>query len=416
MRRPVAVATITATLLALACWGAVRVIQRNGIPTAVVAKGEFVDHIEVRGEVKALRSITLNAPSSAGDLQLVKLVATGTQVKTGDVVAQFDATKLRQTLEERRAELHQAEAEIDRTQAQARLGEEQDRTELMQVTYDVERARLEASKQEILAPIEGQKNRLKLDDAEHKLRESEVKIRSNRIGAAADAESRQQKRTREQLDVDVTERRIESLTLRAPSPGVVTLLPNHRARTAFGGNAPEFKEGDRAWPGAAIAELPDLTTIQVRARVDEADRGRLKIAQRATVRVDAIPDRELVADVEAISPLAKPDFSSWPVTKNFDVTLAVQAADPRMRPGMSATVRIAAERLADVLLVPSRACFEKRGSTVVYVRRPMGFEERLVQVGRRSPSQVVVTAGLRTGERVALSDPLAATEKGQQER
>jgi HlyD family secretion protein len=416
MKRRAAVAALAVMLLALACWGAVRIVNRNGIPTAVVAKGEFVDNIEVRGEVKTLRSITLNAPSSAGDLQLVKLVANGTLVKAGDLVAQFDTTKLKQTLEERRAELHQAEAEIDRTQAQGRLREEQDRTELMQVTYDVERARLEASKQEILAPIEGQKNRLKLDDAEQKLRESEVKVRSNRIGAAADAESRQQKRTREKLDVDVTEVRIRSLTLLAPSPGVVTLLPNHRARTSMGGNAPEFKEGDRAWPGAAIAELPDLTAIQVRARVDEADRGRLKHAQTATIRVDAIPDRELVAQLDAISPLAKPDFSSWPVTKNFDVTLAVQAADPRMRPGMSATVRIAVERLANALLVPARACFEKNGRTVVYVRRPMGFEERALEVVRRSPTQLVVAGGLRAGERVATVDPFAAEHKERQER
>ncbi len=58
------------------------------------------------------------------------------------------------------------------------------------------------------------------------------------------------------------------------------------------GPAQEFRAGDRAWPGAQILELPDLTSIHLATRIDEADRGQLKTDQTATIRVDAIPDRE----------------------------------------------------------------------------------------------------------------------------
>src|SRR6476646_3871940 len=64
------------------------------VPTADVKRGEFVDYVQIRGEIKALHSVQLTAPSIAGDLQIVKLVPTGTMVKAGDVVVQFDTSNL----------------------------------------------------------------------------------------------------------------------------------------------------------------------------------------------------------------------------------------------------------------------------------------------------------------------------------
>ena len=57
---------------------------------------------------------------------------------------------------------------------------------------------------------------------------------------------------------------------------MVNVLTNYRASGPWGGQQVEFREGDRAWPGAAIMELPDLSSVHLEARLDEADRGRLK--------------------------------------------------------------------------------------------------------------------------------------------
>ena len=151
-------------------------------------------------------------------------------------------------------------------------------------------------------------------------------------------------------------------TLRAPADGMVTILPNWRNQVGWS-EAPEFKEGDRLWPGAVIAELPDLSSIQVTARVDEIDRGRVKVGQAAKVRIDAVPDREFDAKVAGASPLAKLDFSNWPLTKSFDLVLSWPPPTPA--PGMSANARIAVER------TPTRAPLPRlssEGRTVVYVR------------------------------------------------
>jgi multidrug efflux pump subunit AcrA (membrane-fusion protein) len=79
--------------------GAVRLGRRTpAVPTFEVKRGEFTDSLQFRGEVKALKSVTISAPAEAGDLQIIKLSAEGAAVKPGDVVVEFDRTKTEQDL------------------------------------------------------------------------------------------------------------------------------------------------------------------------------------------------------------------------------------------------------------------------------------------------------------------------------
>jgi multidrug efflux pump subunit AcrA (membrane-fusion protein) len=198
--------------------------------------------------------------------------------------------------------------------------------------------------------------------------------------------------------------RIEALSVKAPTDGVINLLQNFRAGGPFM-SAPEWKEGDRAWPGAAIAELPDMSTLRMNARVEEIDRGRLQSGQAAVVRVEAIPEREFSGKVVAISPMAKPDFSTWPPGRTFDVEIQTDATDARMRPGMSASARVAVDRLPNATIVSAESVFQKGGRTVVYVLKGTEFVEQEIVVARRSGSVVAVGRGVKAGDKVARRDP-----------
>lgn len=407
---------LAVTAAVLLVGGGTLAFRRNNapnVPTAQVKRSEFVDYITVRGNVKAQHSIQIAAPSIAGDLQIVKLVPMGTMVKKGDVIVQFDTTTLQATLDQRRSELKSAGADIDHSRAEARLSKEQQATDLLQARYNVDRAKLDTSKQEILSEIDGAETRLKLHDAEQKYRELQQKDISSKDSTDADIDSKTQKREKSLFDVRLAERQIASLTLRAPADGMVTIMPNFRARNwTTGGSTPDFKEGDRAWSGAVIAQLPDLKSMRVSARVDESDRGRLKSDQTATVRIDALADKQFPARVAEISPLAKLDYSSWPFTKNFDITLEILDNDSRIRPGMSASGRIAVEKVPDALLVPVEAVFEKDGRLVAYALRGSRFEERTVEVARRGKTELLIARGLEAGERVALMDPTQEKRPG----
>jgi RND family efflux transporter MFP subunit len=415
LRRKGMAALVAAGFLLLAM-GAVALHRTAtpGVPTAEVKRGEFVDYVQIRGEIKALNSVQLTAPSIAGDLQIMKLVPTGTLVKAGDVVVQFDTSTLQRTLETKQSELKSAEADIEHSRAENRLTQEQQATDVLQGRYDVDRAKLDTSQQEILSEIDGAKTRLKLTDAEQKFKELEQKDKSTKASGDAEIDGKKLKRSKALFDVRVAERQIASLTLRAPADGMVNIMPNFRARNWMtGGSTPDFKEGDRAWAGAVVAELPDLSVVRASARVDESDRGRLSTAQTATVRIDAIADKEFRATVADISPMANLHYSSLPFTKHFYIALQILDADKRIRPGMSASGRIAVEKIANGILVPQEALFEKNGGPVAYVLRGSKFEERPVQVARRYKSQVLIGSGLQAGEKVALKDPTPEKQPGQ---
>jgi len=375
------------------------------LPTAEVKRKEFVAYLEMKGEVKALRSVIIAAPSGAGDLQIVNLVVNSTKVKKGDVIVEFDATTIKQKLAQDQSALKSAEAEIQQSKATARLKEEQDLTDVMTAKYDTEKARMDASQQEILSVIEGKQAKLKLADAEQKLKEAEVKLKAHHSSAAADIASKQQKCDQAIFQVEQDKRSQASLRLLAPLDGVVALQTNWQLQ---GGPTP-FKAGDRAWPGAAIAELPDISVLKVSARVEEAERGQLKINQSANVRLDALPDRSFEGYVETISPTASQDFGAgWPVPRNFLVGVALRESDIRLTQGMGAVVRVTVDRVPNGIVIPSSALFRKSGRSVVYVRHSSKFEERPVDVARQNGNEALIAKGAEAGEQLALKDPTLA--------
>jgi HlyD family secretion protein len=381
------------------------------VPTVEVKLGDFVDYVELRGEIRVRSSTVISAPYNTGDLQILKLCRDGAAIKKGDVVVEFDRTSLQRSADQFRSTLKQVEAEIQRANAQQRLREEQILTDVMSAKFGLERARLDASTQEVIPAIEHEKNVLALAKAEQKVREVETRITSSRIGAEADLAGTLRRRDKARADLEQAERNLAALALVSPVDGVITILPNSRARTSImGGTTPVFKEGDRTYAGAAIAEVPELSTIQANAPVYEADRGKVAPGQPVALRVDGVPDKEHKGKVSEISPLAKLDYSSYPIRKSFDLAVRLEPPDPRLRPGMSANFRVEVERLHDSIVIPAEAVFDRSGRIVAYVLAKGVFEERMLEVGRRGDGQVLVARGLKPGERVALQDPMVSRD------
>jgi len=401
-----ALAVMAAVVLGLFVLGAFRLASPAAkFSTAEVKRKEFVEYLEVKGEVKALRSVVIAAPYGAGDLQIMTLAANGAKVKKGDVLVEFDNTTVKQKLAQDQSALKSAEAEIEQSRAAARLKEEQDLTDVMAAKFAAQKAGLDASKQEIVSMIEGEQAKLKLADAEQKVMETEAKLNADRSAAKADIASKKQRQDQAEFQVQQDERSLASLALHAPLDGVVALQNHWQPQ---GGPTP-FKPGDRAWPGAGIAELPDPSTLKISARVEEAERGQLKLGQTGAVVVEAIPDGNFEGRIEIISPTASLDFNAgWPVPRNFTVEVALANSDARLAPGMGAVVRVAVDRVANGIVIPSSALFRKAGRTVAYVRRGSKFEETAVEVLRRSGDEALIAKGLQPGEQLALKDPTLA--------
>jgi HlyD family secretion protein len=390
----------------VAVLGMVRYSSRHTPPVATyqVKRGEFLDALQFRGQLKAMRSVTIAAPANATSLQILKVASDGAQVKQGDVVVEFDPTRSKQDLAQDQSALKSAQAEVEQARAQARLTEEQDTTAVTKARYDVESARLDASQSEILSQIEGAEAKLKVADAEQSLREAEAKLRSDQANDQAIIESKTQASKKAAYDMDRAAHALAATTVVAPSSGTISLVSVWHD----GGEGP-FRAGEQAWPGSPIAELPDASSLRATARVDEAERGRLAVNQPVTAQLDAIADRQFTGRIEKISTIATSDFSAgWPIPRNFDLQIALDQADSRLKPGMTVQVTVIVDRVEDAITIPAQASFLQSGQTVAWVWDGSRFQQHTIQIERRSRDRILVSTGLRSGDLVALKDPSVA--------
>ena len=381
----------------------------TAVPTARVAGTPLKLTVHAVGDLRAGRTITLITPPVAGTVRIIKLVPTGVPVKANDVVFEFDPADQHFALEQAKSELAEAEQEIVKMQADAAVQKAQDDVALLTAKFDVRRAELDAIGNEFIAAVDAKKNLLSLEEARRRLVQLEEDVKSRAATSQASLAVVAEKRNKATLSMQRAQQAIDSLALRAPFDGVVSVKENRNAAGGIfftGMVLPELREGDQVFPGMPIADVIESGRMDLRAKVDENDRGNLTEGQEATVHIDALPGQPFKARVGSLSGLASRAnfFDAASVSRLFDVTFTFDAPDPRMKAGSSARLVIAGKELTGALHVPRQAVFARAGKNHVFVKIGERFEEREVKVTQRTESRVVVE-GLSDGMEVALVDP-----------
>jgi HlyD family secretion protein len=389
--------------------------RNDGVPTARVAKGPLKLTVHANGELRAGRTVTLIAPPVGGMLRIVRLVQTGESVKANEAVMEFDPADQQYALEQAKSELAEAEQEIVKMKADAAVQDAQDKVALLTARFDVRRGELDTSGNEFVGALDAQKNLLSLDEARRRLAQLEEDVKSRAATNQASLAVVQEKRNKAMLAMQRAQQVIDGLVLRAPLDGVVSLKENRDASGGmffFGMILPEYRAGDQIWPGRPVADVIEAGRMEVRAKVDESDRGNLTAGQLASASVDTLPGETFPVRVGQLAGLASRGFffESAGVTRLFDVTFQFEKPDPRLRAGASARVVIQGKEVPDALHVPRQAVFDKKGKSYVFVKNGERFEEREVTVQQRTESRVAL-AGLSEGTEVALIDPTAGRQQ-----
>lgn len=133
-------------------------------------------------------------------------------------------------------------------------------------------------------------------------------------------------------------------TITSPIDGVITRI------NAEVGEVVVF--GTMNNPGTVIMEVADLSQMLVVAQVDEADVAKLEVGQKATVHVDAFPDKEFKGIVDSI---ALAHTMSRTMTKYFRTEILLEDTQEKLHSGLTANVDIETRKHTDVLKVPTQA-------------------------------------------------------------
>jgi multidrug efflux pump subunit AcrA (membrane-fusion protein) len=195
-------------------------------------------------------------------------------------------------------------------------------------------------------------------------------------------------------------RNIDAMVLKSKTGGYVHVLGNGSGQLYYDGVViPDYQVGDMVRTGQTIAQIPDMSTWEVRASIPELDRGYLDVGQVVEVQPSVLAGRSLKGRVKAIG-----GTSGYGAYRRFDCRITLEEKHPALRPGMTVYVTITVAALDNVLWLPSQALFEENDRAFVYVRGPQGFVQKDVTRVRRGESQTVIE-GLPEGTEVALSRP-----------
>jgi multidrug efflux pump subunit AcrA (membrane-fusion protein) len=119
--------------------------------------------------------------------------------------------------------------------------------------------------------------------------------------------------------------------------------------------------------------------------------------------VDSLPELNVAAKLDRISPLAEVSTNEWPPTRTFRAYARLAKPDSRLRPGMNGGMDIVVSRLPDAISIPSKALFTRDGKPIVYVISKGRSTLVQVEVQARNPDEVAIT-GVPPGAMVALVD------------
>jgi HlyD family secretion protein len=308
--------------------GAAWIARRNshrGVEVQVgkVERKEIVSTVLANGKVQPLRKVDISA-NIAG--QVVNLaVREGEAVAKGDFLLQIDQAQYQASTRSSEANLQSLLHDRDAAQAN-----------LEQARYDFDKAR--KSYEEQLIP-------------EAELR----RARSSFEAAEAGSSAAQQRVEQARAALEGARDTLSKTTIRAPLSGIVTALPIHEGEVAVIGTMNN--------PGTVLMTIADLSEMDADLAVDETDLPRLEVGQKATLTIEAYPDRRFEGLVREVgsSPIRPGSDAATrtgsTTTEAIDFEVKVTLLDPpqNIRPGFSVTAEIETGRAADVAVIPIQA-------------------------------------------------------------
>lgn len=292
------------------------------VTTAKVQKIDLVSKVTANGKIQARRKVDLSALVMG---QIVNLaVKEGDKVDRGQLLLQIDRAQLAAQTAGRESALGAMRSDL----AAARSTAEQARRDFQRAkqNYDAK----------ILSEAEYQKARSVLDTAEANLSAAQQRLQETGANLMASRDS------------------LSKTTVTAPLAGMVTFLPVKEGEVTVIGTMNN--------PGTQLLTISDMSEVEAVMMVDETSVPEVKIGQKATLSVDAYPNRTFDGVVTEVgsSPIAKNDPDLLSLTAgseaiNFKVKIRVVTPPDTIRPGFSVTADILTGRTEGATAIPIQA-------------------------------------------------------------
>ncbi len=279
------------------------------VKTAQISRGDIVEVVPATGTLEAVTTVQVG--TQVGGIIQELYADFNDIVRKGQIIARIDPTLVQTQIEQQRANVTRAEADLERL-----------RVALADSKQKLDRAKVLFDKQ--LLP------RTELETAEVTVRSADAQIRSSEAGLV---------QAKSQLNS--AQVNLAHTVIAAPIDGIVISRAVELGQTVNAGmSAPTL-----------FILAADLTKMQVNANIDEADVGRMRPGQVVTFRVDAYPTDTFTGSVQQVR--LQPTTVQNVVT--YQTVIEVPNPELKLKPGMTANVNIEVARRNNVLRIPTAA-------------------------------------------------------------
>ena len=329
--------------------------SRKDIVTVQTARAQRLDLtsiVSASGEIKPKVYVNIGANAFGKITRLY--VKEGDRVKKGQLLAQLenvqssaDVNATRASLEAARTDAIAAEAALNTALA-----------DLNRAKSDYEREQLDWTraqglyKEALIAKSEYDSRHAAWQTADAGLAQAQARV------AQAKAQKDSAERHITQMSANLTHASdvLQKTTYVAPFDGMITNLPVREGETVV--------IGIQNSPGSTLMTIADMSVITAEVKVDETDIVNVAMGQPADLSIDAIPKKSFKAVVTEIGNNAivrstgvstSQQTSASQEAKDFKVVVTLQERPEDLRPGLSATAKIATATRGKALTIPIQA-------------------------------------------------------------
>jgi multidrug efflux pump subunit AcrA (membrane-fusion protein) len=395
-----AVALIIGGPVAWYKWPAAASAAEAGL-TAPVKLGAFKVVVTTTGELRARKFVQVQGPAQAQSVgvyqtKIASIVAEGSVVKEGDVIAELDRSPAATKLADVTLSLQKAQAEFTSAELDSALNLAQAREDVRTAEYTLEEKKIAKEQAQYEAPSIKRQADIDLEKAQRAVEQSKRNLDTKTKQAVAKMSSvgadlgRQQNQLKNIQDV------MAAFTIKAPAPGMVIYLREWNGKKKGVGSQ------WNAWDNT-VATLPDLTQMESQTYVNEVDVRKLAVGQPVEISLDADPTKKLAGKVTEIANVGeqRPNQDS----KVFEVKIQVMQSDTTLRPGMTTSNAIETSSVPNALSIPLEAVVTEAGYSYVYKREGRGVVKQMIEPGAMNDNEIVVLRGLSKDDRVLLTPP-----------
>lgn len=363
-----------------------------------IKRADLVIGVAVTGELAAIDSTDIKPPSvNMWNFKIAAMADDGAEVKAGEPVVGFDPSEQMRELESVMNEVEAAKRNVDKKLADMALAKREQELELAQAEALVRKATLKTDTPgDIIASVDLEVLKLEEKSARIGLELAKAKASQTQRADAAALQTLKEKLAYVSFRAQQLQGDVMKMNVAAPRAGTVVYPVSWRGE--------KKKVGDGAWRMEVVLQIVGLDKMVGKGNVDEVDIAHVKGGQPVALQLDALPDVVLRGKVGPIAGRVHNKSQTDP-SHVVGVKIDLDPTTSPLRPGMRFRGEVEAERIPNVVQIPSDAVFVTPDGPVAYREKDGELEAVQLQLGRRSATVIEVVSGLAPGDRVSRTDP-----------